>query len=221
MSPLLIAILGAECTGKSALAQALAARLQQDTGLRITWVEELLRGWCVSHGRTPTRGEQGALAAAQSDAIEQALALHDVVVADTTSLMTALYSLHYFDDESLMADAAAWHRRAAITLVAAPDLPWQADGILRDGPEVQRRVHGLVRHALVAHALPWSLVQGEGDARVESALDAVAPLVRGLPTPRSGLFSRLLGRNAEPAARSWRCERCDDPDCEHAARQLS
>ncbi|MEP7280445.1 MAG: hypothetical protein ABI696_00590 [Rubrivivax sp.] len=52
------------------------------------------------------------------------------------------------------------------------------------------------------------------DATLQSALDAVAPLLRALPAPRDGLFTRLAARNAAPAARAWRCERCDDPLCE-------
>jgi hypothetical protein len=55
---------------------------------------------------------------------------------------------------------------------------------------------------------------------LQCALDAAAPLLRTLPAPRDGLFTRLAVRNAAPAARAWRCERCDDPFCEqHVARR--
>jgi nicotinamide riboside kinase len=214
--PVVIAIVGAESTGKTALAAALAARLHAETGLACTWVPEHLRAWCEREGRTPMRHEQAAIAAAQRDAIEHAAAAHAVVLADTTPLMTAVYSRIVFDDPSLVAAAAAWQRRCALTLLTALDLPWQADGLQRDGPHVREPVDTLVREALIGHALPWSLVAGAGEARIENALDALAPLLRRRPTPRRGLFTRLDERNAQD--RPWSCELCDDPACEHQAR---
>lgn len=214
---LVIAIVGAESTGKTALAAALAGRIAQETGLAATWVPEHLRAWCEREGRTPRQDEQAGIAAAQAAAIDAAARTHAVVVADTTPLMTAVYSRIVFGDDSLVATACAWQRRCATTLLTALDLPWVADGLQRDGPHVREPVDTLVREALIAHALPWSLVAGTGTGRVENALDAVAPLLRARAAPRRGLFTRLDERNAQD--RPWSCELCDDPDCEHLARQ--
>ncbi len=212
--PLVIAIVGAESTGKTALAQALAARVADETGLATAWVPEHLRAWCEREGRTPRIDEQAAIAAAQAAAIEAASAAHDVVIADTTPLMTAVYSVVVFDDRSLVPEAAAWQRRAcALTLLTALDLPWVADGLQRDGPHVRGPVDSLIRDALAAHALPWALVAGSGAARSENALDALAPLLRRKAAPKRGLFTRLAERNA--GDKPWVCAECDDPDCEH------
>lgn len=219
---MIVAILGAECTGKSWLAEQLATALREATGLSCVAVPEALRSWCDRMGRTPQAHEQAALADDQRAAIEAAEHQHAIVVADTTSLMIAIHSQHYFNDDSLTAAALAWHaQRVAHTLLALPDLPWQADGIQRDGPEVQAKVHARVRKALIDHRLPWSSVGGADQARLDAAMDAVAPLARALPSPRQGMFSRLMNRNADASARAWRCERCDDPDCEHQLRAQS
>jgi nicotinamide riboside kinase len=215
---IVIAVLGAECTGKTQLTQALVARLQQDTGLRVALVTEHLRAWCDTHRRTPRQDEQAAIAATQDQAIAQASAAHDIVVADTTSLMTALYSQLLFNDGSLMPAALTMQKQCTLTLVTALDLPWVADGIQRDGAHVQAPVMAALRDVLLAHGLAWSTVSGRGTVRVESALDAVAPTLRQRASPRRGLFSRLEGRNAEAASQRWSCELCDDPDCEHALR---
>jgi nicotinamide riboside kinase len=215
---LMIAVLGAECTGKSDLCQALAERLREATGLRVTAVPEWLRTWCDQQGRTPRAHEQAAIAAEQDAAILQAAQSSDVVVADTTALMTAIYSQYFFHDASLMPAALAAQSRFAITLVTALDMPWVADGVQRDGPHVQAPVTAAVRDVLLQHALPWAMVSGLGPARLESALDAVAPLLRQRQTPKRGLFTRLTARNAEAASQRWSCELCDDPDCEHALR---
>ena len=214
----IVAIVGAESTGKTALAEQLAARVAGETGLTCTWVPEQLRLWCEREGRTPRQHEQAAIARAQREAVEAAAAGHDVVLADTTPLMTAVYSRLIFGDDSLTAEAAAWQRRCATTLLTALDLPWVADGLQRDGEHVREPVDTLLRELLQAHRLSWALVAGTGEARVDHALDAMAPLLRALPAPRRGLFSRLEQRNA--ADRPWFCELCDDPACEHRGMSL-
>jgi nicotinamide riboside kinase len=209
-----IAILGTESTGKTTLASALTERLAQLSGLRVALVPELLREWCEAMGRTPLVHEQAALMDAQHARIDTAATTHDVVICDTTAVMTSVYSHFIFDDRSLQARAAALHGRMAHTLLMALDLPWVADGLQRDGPHVREPVDTLVREMLITYKLPWSLVTGTGPARLERAIDAIAPLLRQQAAPRPGLFTRLAERNAEPAARSWRCENCDDPACE-------
>ena len=87
---LCIAIVGAESTGKTTLAAALAMRLAAETGRRVAWVPELLREWCEHSGRTPLIHEQASILRAQHERIDAAAASHDIVVCDTTALMTAV-----------------------------------------------------------------------------------------------------------------------------------
>jgi len=214
---LVIAVLGAESTGKTTLAAALSQRLSDETGLRCTWVDEWLRVWCDREGRTPCVDEQVTIAQVQHQRIASAAASHDVVVCDTSALMTAVYSRMVFGDTTLDASAVQIHReQVALTLLTALDLPWVADGMQRDGAHVRESVDSALRELLHCHALPWVLVCGSGAARVEAALDAVAPLLRGVPAPRQGLFTRLQQRNAAAPHWQWVCEKCDVPECEHA-----
>jgi nicotinamide riboside kinase len=210
-----IAIVGAESTGKTVLAQALAGRIASLSGLRCTWVSEHLRHWCEREGRTPRPHEQPAIAEAQHRLIDAAAARHDVVVCDTTALMTAVYSDLLFNDRSLVRYAVEQQHRCGLTLLTALDIDWVPDGLQRDGPQVRMPVDSRVRALLIDHALPWSLVTGQGEARVETALDAVAPLLRARAAAGSGLFTRLACRDAQAAARRWVCNDCDEPDCEH------
>ncbi|MEO6280257.1 ATP-binding protein [Roseateles sp.] len=168
----LVALLGAECTGKSTLAEALAARF--NAGL----VSEYLREWCDAHGRTPLQHEQAHIAAEQAARIDAAAREHELVICDTTPLITALCSQHYFNDDSLLPEALAFQRRCDLTLLCAPDLPWQADGIQRDGPEVRARFDARLRAALAGHGLAWTDVGGPQAERLALALqamDAVRP----------------------------------------------
>ncbi len=216
---LVIAVVGAESTGKSTLALALATRIAQETGLTSVAVDEHLRTWCEQSGRTPRIDEQRAIAEAQQDHIAAAASTHAVVVADTTALMVAVYSRFVFGDRSLDAWAAGEHARLVDhTLVTALDLPWVPDGLQRDGEHVRAPIDAMLRELLTEHCIAWSLVTGTGDARTERALDAVAPLLRERAAPASGLFTRLAARDAAQPAWQWICEKCDVPECEHRLR---
>lgn len=162
----LVALLGAECTGKSTLAEALAAHF--DAGL----VTEYLREWCDTHGRTPLQHEQAHIAAEQAARIDSAAGRHALVICDTTPLITALCSQHYFNDDSLLASGLAFQRRCDVTLLCAPDLPWQADGIQRDGPAVRQAFDARLRAALTAGGIAWVDVTGSDGERLAAALAA-------------------------------------------------
>jgi NadR type nicotinamide-nucleotide adenylyltransferase len=166
----LVALLGAECTGKSTLAQALAHEL--GAGL----VGEYLREWCKTHGRTPQQHEQAHIAAEQAARIAEAARTHELVICDTTPLLTALFSQHYFGDDSLLADALDFQRRCDLTLVCAPDLPWQADGFLRDGPEVRAALDERLCRALRDADLPWVDVVGDAADRLRTGIAATHAL---------------------------------------------
>lgn len=205
MSGFVVALLGAESTGKTTLAQQLHDTLAAE-GRRVAVVWEYLREFCVETGRTPAKDEQAGIADEQSRRIEQARRDHDVVIADTTGLMVAVYSDFVFLDRTLYARAAADHRRLCdLTLLTALDIPWQSDGLQREGPHVQGPVDALLRSAFQREALPYAVVSGEGPQRLESALKAVRHAL-GAPSASDEAASNPRWR--------WVCERCGDGDCE-------
>lgn len=171
--PRRIALLGAESTGKTSLAQELGARL----GAVV--VTEYLREFCDQAGRVPTMEEQAGIVAEQERrerfavdaAAERGVAW---VICDTTPLMVALYSRDCFDDPSLLPGAIARQRDYAATLVCQPDIDWVADGIMRIDPPTRERIHLQLVDILDAHGVPWKPVRGVGEDRVRSALAALA-----------------------------------------------
>ncbi|MET3495835.1 ATP-binding protein [Variovorax boronicumulans] len=202
-----ITVLGAESTGKTELARAIAQRLQQ-RGIPTTLVGEYLREWCERERRTPRPDEQQAIADEQTRRIAMAAAT-GVVVADTTALMTAVYSEQLFGDRSLYADALAAQRRYAVHLLAALDIPWVADE-MRDGPHARQPTDTLVRAALVGAGLPFAVVHGSGGERLANAWNAIHSIAG------SETRARVRGQTeAKPAAWTWPCEKCSDPECEH------
>jgi nicotinamide riboside kinase len=180
-----IALLGAESTGKSVLSLALRDALVA-AGHDAIAVPEYLREFCDREGRTPRRDEQRGIAAEQTRRIEAAAATDGTVVADTTALMIAVYSEQVFGDTGLYAEAEAWQRRCDVTLVTALDLPWQADALQRDGPHVREPVDAKVRAALMRAGCAWTRVAGFGATRTHAALAAIRPVLPPAPQPRIG-----------------------------------
>jgi nicotinamide riboside kinase len=213
MTPMLptgcvVAVLGAESTGKTELARAIAQRLQE-RGVPTTLVGEYLREWCDREGRTPRPDEQQAIADEQTRRIGAAAAT-GVVIADTTALMTAVYSEQLFGDRSLYAGALAAQRRFAITLLTALDIPWVGDH-LRDGPHARQPTDTLVRAALSGAGVSYAVVHGTGGERLANAWNAINSIAgsEGRARARGGRA------DAKPAAWTWPCEKCSDPECEH------
>ena len=204
----IVALLGAESTGKTTLAAALADRLRAQ-GREAVVVPEYLRAFCEAAGRTPRREEQAGIAAEQWRRIEAAAATGRIVLADTTPLMIAVYSDIVFGDTSFYDGAMALQARCTVTLLTGLDLPWQADGFMRDGAHVRVPVDARIRAALDRAGLPYAVVYGQGATRSAHALAALRPVFDLSPPEPPALTDTSATRLR------LRCRECLQPTCEH------
>ena len=193
-----VALLGAESTGKTALAAGIAAHWRAQ-GQPVHAVGEYLREWCDREGRTPRPHEQMGIAQEQARRALQAPPDH-WLVADTTPLMIAIYSDMLFDDPSLYDFALQHQRHYDLTLVTGLDLPWVADGLQRDGPHVREPVDARLRAALARAGVAYRVIYGTGEQRLKQALAAI---------DGNAARSHLTG------TWRWGCDKCSDPECEH------
>jgi NadR type nicotinamide-nucleotide adenylyltransferase len=179
-TPLRIAILGTASSGKSTLAAALAERHGT------IWVPEYLREFVDATGRVPVEADQIHIARTQR-AREDAAAPHAALYlfCDTTPLMTAVYSRHYFGgiDAQLAPLADAHARDYDLTLVTAADIPWQADGLMRENEEVSIVINRMLHEELAARGIAFVPISG-------SMAQRLAQVDAALPTRHSG-----AGRN--------------------------
>lgn len=201
---LVVGIVGAESTGKTLLVKELGRTLRE-RGLQVVTVPEALRLFCDREGRTPRVDEQRAIAEEQTRCIAAAAQRGAIVLADTTALMTAVYSEVMFSDTSLHDQALAQHARCDLTLLTALDLPWVPDGIHRDGPKVREAVDACLRRLLQQGGLPHALVMGKGLRRQANALSSIEHLLSA-PTRTQ--------RQAGGSRWRWFCDNCDDGECE-------
>jgi NadR type nicotinamide-nucleotide adenylyltransferase len=155
VKPARIAIVGSASSGKTTLAQALAERY------RDVWVSEYLREFVESRGRVPVEGDQLHIAETQAAREDLAAArANRFLFCDTTPLMTAVYSRHYFGriEERLAQLVAA--RRYDVTFVCAPDFPWTPDGLCREPEDQSVPVNTILAEELAARGIPHVRIAG-------------------------------------------------------------
>jgi nicotinamide riboside kinase len=103
----------------------------------------------------------------------------DVLIVDPAALMTAVYSLSYYDDSSLIDEAVEHARRYDLVVWCDIDLPWEPDPGQRDGPDVRARVHELLASIVAERLEPAGirvvLVSGDVAERIGAVTRAWQP----------------------------------------------
>lgn len=164
-----IAILGAESTGKSTLAAALAAHYQT------VWVAEYLREFVESKQRTPWEEEQLPIAITQREREKKGEALaRRFLFCDTSPLMTAVYSEHYFGQADAELNALAGLHDYVATIVTAPTTPWIPDGLQRESDSVRQQIHARLLRKLDGGGIKYLLVDGSTQQRISQIASYLA-----------------------------------------------
>jgi NadR type nicotinamide-nucleotide adenylyltransferase len=157
-----VAILGAESSGKSTLAAALAEHYQT------TWVPEYLREFVDTQGRVPFETDQILIARTQrAREHEAAIRANRLLFCDTTPTMTALYSRWYWQRVDQELDALDKDHHYGLTLVTAPDGPWVPDGLQRESAAVRQAIHEQVVALLAERGIGYTLVAGTLEQRMQ------------------------------------------------------
>ncbi|WP_285713633.1 AAA family ATPase [Erythrobacter oryzae] len=160
---------GAESTGKSTLAAALAA----ETGALT--VGEYGRSHCEVHEGPLTLDDLLLIGRAQTAMIAAAAPYAGpLLIADTDALMTAAWA------EMLLGTRPAALMQAAkcdLYLLFEPDLPWVDDGTRFFSDSADRhRFAMIVEQVLVDAGVPFARVSGQGEARLAAARAAIGAM---------------------------------------------
>ncbi|HLA63605.1 MAG TPA: AAA family ATPase [Rhodothermales bacterium] len=164
-----VVFLGAESSGKSTLAQAVAARLGEP------YVEEVGRTlWVEAGGDLPLADY--VRICREHVALEDAAArqARRWVLVDTNALTTQAYAFFFFGacPPEVQAYAARCRERYRHVFVCAPDFPFVQDGT-RVHPQVQRYMDGAIRNDLTVRGIPYTVVGGTVAERVGRVLAAL------------------------------------------------
>jgi HTH-type transcriptional regulator, transcriptional repressor of NAD biosynthesis genes len=173
-----VAIVGAESTGKTTLAQNLAQHFHT------VWVPEYGREYTeVTVGPDAVFGyqwktEEFVHIARRQIEIEDQLAdqANRVLICDTDALATAIWHERYLGSRSPEVEEIACARHYHLYLLTDVDIAFVQDGI-RDGEHRRGWMTERFRQELEARHLPWLLLQGSHAQRFRTAVTAIERLI--------------------------------------------
>lgn len=160
-----VVLTGAESTGKSMLAERLAAHF------KAPWVPEFARSYADQTGIL-TLEDVEPIARGQLAAEEAALAQgHRLVIFDTDLLSTAVYARHYYGSCPDWLSRTVRHR-SGLYLLLGIDVPFIPDPT-RGPPERRLELHQRFVEALEAAGVAWTPIGGSWEERFERAVKTV------------------------------------------------
>ena len=167
-----IAVFGPESTGKSSLAERLAARFGEP------WAPEFVRGFWEQHGGTIVGADLDAIARGQIAAEEAAAArARRVVFCDTELLTNVLWADLLFPGacpEWVRSEADKRAKRYAVYLLCVTDLSFEPDPQRCFPDEAGRQMcMRLWRDTLTKRGLPLVEIAGDWAVRETHAVAAV------------------------------------------------
>ena len=168
-----VVITGAESTGKSTLAAALAKEFGAPLSLEFAraYAERVQRALDASDVEPIALGQR----ANEDAAITRAAG--GVAVLDTDLRSTMLYAQHYYGQRQVPAwlRAAVEARRVALYLLCDDDVPWRPDPA-RDSPEARARVQRRIAASVRSSGVPVVVLRGTPEERLAQARATLADL---------------------------------------------
>jgi NadR type nicotinamide-nucleotide adenylyltransferase len=173
-----ICLVGAESTGKTMLAQMLAAHYQT------VWVPEYGREYSerklAEEGEYHWRTEEFAhIAATQCGREEEAARrANKVLICDTDAFATSIWHRRYFGERSPEVEAiAAKHRCPDFYLLTDVNTPFIQDGT-RDGEAIREWMHETFVSELVRQNRPFCCLSGSYEERFSKAVECIDEALR-------------------------------------------
>jgi NadR type nicotinamide-nucleotide adenylyltransferase len=173
-----IAVVGAESTGTTTMARALAAHYAT------TWVPEYGRTYAEEKqrrfGQARWRTDEFVhIATEQARWEDQAARLaFRVLVCDTDPLATAIWHERYVGCRSPQVEAIGANRSYSLYLLTDIDVAFVQDGT-RDGEELRGWMHRRFQDELERRARPYVVLSGSHEQRLRRAVNEVDRLLTG------------------------------------------
>lgn len=164
-----IVLTGAECTGKSTLAQALSGYYGEP------WTGEFVRSYVKRLDRELAQEDLEPIFRGQL-AIEDA-SLHKatrLILHDTNILSSIIYANHYFETTCNWTNEAFLARDYTLYLLCSADnIDWQADPGQRHSPIARAELQFKFKQSLDKLQLPYIELSGDQTIRFGEAIKAI------------------------------------------------
>ena len=163
-----VLICGPESTGKTTLCRQLAAHFET------VWVPEYARDFYNRKGIENAQFDDVLpIAAGQQESEETAARdANKLLFCDTDAITTVIYSRHYYDRVPARLLKISHARRYDLVLFCEIDLPWEAD-TQRDLGHLREEMRRRFVEELQSRRIEFITIRGQGDARLQAAIDAV------------------------------------------------
>jgi HTH-type transcriptional repressor of NAD biosynthesis genes len=171
-----VCVLGAESTGTTTMARALAGHYQT------VWVPEFGRTYSEGKYTSPDsscwESSEFVFIAETQNRFEDQLArlCNKLLICDTNCLATELWHERYLG--SILPELAALTRarRYDLYLLTGDEIPFVQDG-LRDGEHIRHSMHERFLAELTKHSVPYILLEGSHERRLKTAIAACDALL--------------------------------------------
>lgn len=168
-----VCLIGAESTGKTTLAEALAHHFNT------TWAREFAREYLEPKNWVCQREDMIAIAEGQArledEIVERA---NRVLFCDTDPMTTSIWCERYFDKCDPRILRLAEGRRYDLYFLCGTDIPWVNDGT-RDSHHFREWFHRRFLEEIESRHLPSALLSGSFEERMSKAITEVTRLLGG------------------------------------------
>lgn len=172
-----VSIVGAESTGKTTLATALAQHY------RTSWVPEFGRTYCL--GKLPSENfqhwysQEFPFIAQKQIELEDQLArtCNKILICDTDTFATNLWHERYLGNLSPVVAAVDRNKKMDLHLLTNTEILFVQDGV-RDGEQIRSAMHLRFLKELGAQSKPFLLLSGSRQHRLQQAIAACESILQ-------------------------------------------
>jgi nicotinamide riboside kinase len=170
-----IVITGPECTGKSTLAAGLADYY------KTVFIPEYAREYVENLNRPYTYDDILHIAERQvSDEIIFATRANGILFYDTYLLITKIWFSVVYNRIPAWIDDVLKQKQIYLFLLCDTDIPWYPDNVRENGGEMRIRLFKIYRQELEKFGLSYSVINGQGDRRLQNGIEAVESALQQL-----------------------------------------
>ena len=162
-----VAITGPESTGKSTLAEQLAAHYHT------VWVPEFARSYIAELPQRYTSQDIQNIARGQLAAVQKTLLVaNKIIFADTDLLVIKIWFTHAFGYCPAWILEALEKQDFDLYLLLNVDLPWQPDA-QREHPHLRQFFYDWYKKELQQYGFPFVEISGNPEERLQNALKCI------------------------------------------------
>jgi NadR type nicotinamide-nucleotide adenylyltransferase len=165
-----VAIIGPECTGKSALSEFLADQF------KTVWVPEYARGYLENLTRPYAENDLLTIAHGQLRLEDTwAANVNKVMICDTNLYVIKVWSQFKFGQVHPEILKSIQTRKYDLYLLTYIDLPWEEDP-QREHPDKRQQLYDIYKKEMMNQSVPFMEIRGEREERRKTAVEAIQKL---------------------------------------------